>query len=361
MFDSFNKIRKLDWPLMIAVFFIILCSFLSLSSTALNKFRQQFIFCLIGILIFFLVLKINWRPLTNYWSLIMGFYFFVIFLLLITLFFAPSIRGIKGWLKIGNFLFQPSELAKISLILLFAKFFSRKHISIARVANLFSSFVYFAIPAALIALQPDFGTVLVLFFIWLGFLLVSGIRWRHLVIALIIFLIFGIFSWNKILKNYQKERILGFLFPERDPFGINYSTIQAKIAIGSAGFFGKGFKQGTQTQLGFLPEAQTDFILAAFIEEWGILLGILLIVSFFIMISRIIKIGLETDNNFDRLFCLGIAILFLIQFIFNAGSNLGLVPVIGVTFPFLSYGGSSLLTNFILIAMVESIVAFRVF
>ena len=356
-----NTFKKLDLPLIISVFFIMLCSSLSLLSTAPNKFKQQVIFWLVGILIFFLILKINWRPLTNYWGLIIGFYFFVTFLLLITIFLASPIRGAKSWLKIGDFLFQPSELAKLSLILLFAKFFSRKHISIARVSNLFSSFIYFAVPAALIALQPDFGTALVLFFIWLGFLLVSGIRWRHLVIALIIFLIFGIFSWNEILKNYQKERILGFLFPERDPLGINYSTIQAKIAVGSAGFLGKGFRQGTQTQLGFLPEAQTDFILAAFIEEWGILLGILLIASFFIMVARIVKIGLETDSNFDRLFCLGTAILFLIQFIFNAGSNLGLVPVIGVTFPLLSYGGSSLLTNFILIAMVESIATFRVF
>ena len=353
--------KKLDWPLIISVSLIILCSSLSLLSTAPNKFRQQLIFLAVGILIFFLILKTNWRPLTNYWSLIIGFYFFVTFLLLITIFLASPIRGAKSWLEIGNFLFQPSELAKLSLILLFAKFFSRKHISIARVSNLFSSFIYFAVPAALIAIQPDFGTALVLFFIWLGFLLVSGIRWRHLVIALIIFLIFGIFIWNEVLKDYQKERILGFLFPGRDPLGINYSTIQAKIAIGSAGFFGKGFGQGTQAQLGFLPEAQTDFILAAFIEEWGILLGILLIASFFIMVARIVKIGLETDSNFDRLFCLGTAILFLIQFIFNAGSNLGLVPVIGVTFPLLSYGGSSLLTNFILIAMVESIATFRVF
>ncbi len=353
--------KKIDWPLFISVLFIMFCSLLSLFSTAPDKFRQQLIYYLIGFVIFFLILKINWRPLTNYWGVIIGFYFFVILLLIITYFLAPPVRGTRSWLQIGNFTFQPSELAKLSLILLFAKFFSRKHISIAQISNLFSSFIYFAIPAALIAIQPDFGTVLVLFFIWLGFLLVSGIKWRHLAIALIIFLIFGFFLWQNILKDYQKERILGFLFPERDPLGINYSAIQAKIAIGSAGFFGKGFKQGTQTQLGFLPEAQTDFILASFIEEWGILLGLLLIIAFFIMVSRIIKIGLEAESNFNRLFCLGTAILFLIQFIFNAGSNLAIMPVIGVTFPFLSYGGSSLLTNFILIAIIENIAIFRPF
>jgi len=353
--------KKIDWPLIFSVLFILLCSSVSLASTSPVKFKQQLVWYVIGIFIFFLILKINWKPITNYWGIIIGIYFFVIFLLLITLFLAPSIRGARSWLKIGSVLIQPSELVKFSLILLFAKFFSRKHISIARISNLFSSFIYFAIPALFIIFQPDFGSALILFFIWLGFLLVSGIKWRHLVIALIIFLIFGAFAWNKILKEYQKERILGFLFPTRDPLGINYSTIQAKIAIGSSGLFGKGFGQGTQSQLGFLPEAQTDFILAAFIEEWGILLGILLIIAFFVMITRIIKIGLETNNNFDRLFCLGTAILFLIQFVFNAGSNLGLMPVVGVTFPFLSYGGSSLLTNFILIAMVESIATYRSF
>lgn len=354
-------LKKIDLPLICAVIFILLCSSVSLISTSPAKFKQQFIWYAIGIFIFFLILRFNWKPITNYWGIIMGIYFFIIILLLLTLFLAPSIRGTRSWLKIGSLLIQPSELAKFALILLFAKFFSRKHISIARISNLFSSFIYFAIPALFIVLQPDFGSALVLFFIWLGFLLVSGIKWRHLIIALIIFLIFGAFAWSNILKGYQKERIIGFLFPAMDPLGINYSTIQAKIAIGSSGLFGKGFGQGTQSQLGFLPEAQTDFVLAAFIEEWGILLGILLIIAFFVMVTRIVKIGLETNNNFDRLFCLGTAILFLIQFIFNAGSNLGLVPVIGVTFPFLSYGGSSLLTNFILIAMVENIATHRSF
>jgi len=354
-------LKKLDWPLMSSMFFIMLASSVSLLSSSPAKFRQQIIWYLISALVFFLILRINWKPITNYWGVIVGIYFFVILLLVVTYLFAPSIRGTKSWLQIGNFLLQPSELAKLALILLFAKFFSRKHISIARVSNLFSSFVYLAIPLALIAIQPDFGSGLVLFFIWFGFLLVSGIRWRHLVIALIIFLIFGVFLWVNVLENYQKERIMAFSFPDRDPLGVNYSTIQAKIAIGSAGLFGQGFKQGTQVQLKFLPEVQTDFILAAFIEEWGILLGILLIVVFFVMVTRIIKIGLEVENNFDRLFCLGTAILFIVQFIFNAGSNLGLMPVVGVTFPFLSYGGSSLLTNIMLVAMVESIAVHKSF
>ncbi len=161
--------------------------------------------------------------------------------------------------------------------------------------------------------------------------------------------------WQVILKDYQKAMISGFFFPGRDPLGVNYNVIQAKIAIGSAGLFGKGFSQGTQVQLGFLPEAQTDFIFAALIEEWGLLIGIIFVIIFVFLILKIIKIGLEADNNFNRFICLGAAILFNVQFIFNVGSNLGLTPVIGMTFPFLSYGGSSLLTNLILVGIIQSI------
>ena len=161
--------------------------------------------------------------------------------------------------------------------------------------------------------------------------------------------------WQSVLQDYQKERIVGVFFSERDVLGINYSVIQSKIAIGSAGFFGKGFNQGTQIQLGFLPEAQTDFIFAALIEEWGIFGGMLIIAAFMFLILRIITIGMETDNNFNRFLCLGTVVLFGVQFVLNVGSNLGLTPVIGVTFPFLSYGGSSILINLILIGIIQSI------
>ncbi|MBI5079063.1 FtsW/RodA/SpoVE family cell cycle protein, partial [Candidatus Wolfebacteria bacterium] len=207
--------------------------------------------------------------------------------------------------------------------------------------------------------QPDLGSALILFFIWFGFLFVSGISWRHLIVFSLIFLIAGTAMWAGFLKDYQKERIIGLFSPGRDPLGVNYNVIQAKIAIGSAGFFGKGFSQGTQTQLGFLPEAQTDFIFAAVIEEFGLAAGFLAIAAFAVLIFRIIKIGFNSDNNFSRFFCLGTSILFCAQFILNVGSNIGLTPVIGVTFPFLSYGGSSLLTNLILVGIIQSIAVNR--
>lgn len=349
--------KKLDWQLNGAFLFLAVAGLISLLGSRPDLFWKQSLWYGIGFLFIFLIIQFDWRAFIGNRGAILGIYFLAIVLLIITYFFAPTIRGARAWLSIGSFQFQTAEFSKLALIIVLASFFSRRHISIARISNLLISFVYFAIPAGLIALQPDFGSALILFFVWLGFLLISGIRWRHLLVAMIIFSIIGSIMWQGVLKDYQKERISGIFFPERDALGINYGVIQSKIAIGSAGFFGKGFSQGTQTQLRFLPEAQTDFIFAAFIEEWGVLGGLLILAAFLFLILKIIGIGLETDNNFNRFVCLGTAVLFGVQFILNAGSNLGITPVIGVTFPFLSYGGSSVLINLILIGIIQSVAA----
>ncbi len=349
-------IKNLDWKLNFAVLFLGAISLLSLASTKPELFYKQLLFWLIGVIFIFLIIAFDWRPFVNYRGVIFGLYFLIIALLIATYFFAPIVRGVKGWLTLGPFQFQASEFAKIALIIVFACFFKKKHIAIARVSNLLVSFFYFVIPALLVAIQPDFGSAIVLFAIWFGFLLVSGLKLKHILISLLIFFVAATGMWFSVLENYQKERISGVFFPERDALGINYSVIQSKIAIGSAGFFGKGFSQGTQVQLGFLPEAQTDFIFAALIEEFGLVSGFLAIVAFIVLIFRIIKIGVDSGNNFNRFVCLGAAIFFAVQFVLNVGSNLGLMPVIGVTFPFLSYGGSSLLTNLILVGIIQSIV-----
>lgn len=350
-----NFLKQFDWKLNLAVLFLMAAGLTALLSTAPSLFYKQLLWTVFGFVLIFLIIRFDWRPYINYRGVIFGLYFLSILLLIATYFLAPTIRGTKGWLPLGPFNLQVSELTKLVLIIFFAHFFSRKHIGIGRVSTLITSFIYFLIPGFFVALQPDFGSVLILFCLWFGFLLVSGIKYRHLIIALIIFSILGIIIWQSVLKDYQQERILGFFFPGRDPLGTNYSVIQSKIAIGSAGLFGKGFRQGTQTQLGFLPEVQTDFIFAAFVEDWGLLIGLFIVLVFGALILRIIKIGLNADNNFNRFICLGTAILLTVQFIFNVGSNLGLTPVIGVTFPFLSYGGSSLLTNLILIGMIQAI------
>lgn len=349
-------IKKLDWQLNLAVLFLGIAGLLSLISAKSDLFYKQLLFWGIGIIFIFLIIIFDWRPFVNYRGMLLGIYILIIALLIATYFFAPVVRGVRGWLMIGSFQLQASEFAKLALIIVFAGFFRKKHIAIARVSNLLVSFFYFAIPVGLVAIQPDLGSAIVLFAIWFGFLLVSGIRLKHLIISLLIFAVIATMMWFSVLKPYQKERILGVFFPERDALGINYNVIQSKIAIGSAGFFGKGFRQGTQVQLGFLPEAQTDFIFAALVEEFGLIAGFLTIATFVILVLRIVKIGLDSDVNFNRFVCLGTGILFIVQFILNIGSNLGLTPVIGVTFPFLSYGGSSLLTNLIIIGIIQSIV-----
>lgn len=344
-----------DWILNATVLILTSVGLLSLFSTKPELFWKQLLFLIFGFFLLILIAKTEWRPFINYRGAVLGIYFLIIFLLLITYFFASPVRGVRAWLTFGSFQFQASEFAKIVLIIIFANFFRKKHVSIARVSNILISFFYFAAPAFLVLIQPDMGSVLILFSIWFGFLLVSGIKWSHLLISFLIFAAVGVFMWTSVLKDYQKERILGVFFPNQDPLGINYNVIQSKIAMGSAGFFGKGFRQGTQAQLGFLPEAQTDFIFAATVEEFGLFAGLIIIIAFAYAVFRIIMIGMHSDNNFGKFICLGTAVFLTVQFVLNIGSSLGISPVIGVPFPFLSYGGSSLLTNFVIIGIIQSI------
>ncbi len=352
----FTLAKKQDWLLNAAVLFLAAASLLILSSIDRGLFWQQLIWFVVGLLVIALFTKIDWRPLTSYKWAIFGIYLAAILLLVITYFVAPPIRSTRSWIVLGPVQLQTSEMAKLALILVLSAFFSKRHIGIARAGTLLKSFFYFLVPAGLIFIQPDLGSAIILFLIWAGFLLVSGIRWRHLLIGFAVTVLLVILAWNFVLADYQKDRLIAFVNPNYDPLGVNYSTIQSKIAVGSGGFWGKGYGQGTQVQLGFLPAAGTDFVFSAFVEEWGGLGGFLVIGAFVFMLLRIIRIGLHCQNNFSKLICLGTAIMFLAQFIINMGSALGLLPVIGVTFPFFSYGGSSILANAMLIGIIQSTV-----
>lgn len=348
-------LRLLDWKLNIAIGFLLIASLASLLSAKPDLFWKQLAWVGIGALLVLFFIKFDWRSFVNYKGIILGIYIFSLASLVLTLIVAPTIRGTKSWIPLGPFQFQTSDFAALALIIALASFFREKHKSIARISVLIQSFFYFLFPAVLILLQPDMGSMLLLLGIWLGFILVSGIKWRHLLALFLLFAIIGAIGWFAVLKDYQKDRIAGVFTPNKDVLGVNYNVIQSKIAIGSAGIFGKGFKQGTQVQLGFLPEAQTDFIFSAVIEEWGLIAGFLMIGAFVFLIFRIISIGLEERNNFNKFICLGSAIYFCVNFFFNTGSNIGLLPVIGVPYPFLSYGGSHLITELVLIGMVQSI------
>lgn len=351
IFDAF---RRQDWLLNLSLIFLAVASLTILYSATPHLFWYQAIWFGIGFAVIFLLSALDLRPLMSYRWLVVGFYIFSLLLLVATLLFGVEIRGTKAWLPLGFGRFQTSEFAKVALIVLLAYFFGKRHTHIGQFRTIAKSFLYFFLPAFLVALQPDGGSAIVLSGLWMGFLLVSGIRWRHLLTGLLILLVVCVVGWD-FLREYQRERIVGFLDPTYDTQGTNYNVIQSKIAIGSAGLFGKGFQQGTQVQLKFLPEPATDFILAAFIEEWGLIGGIFVIGAFHFLLFRIIRTGMRAENNFSRFICIGAVILFLVQFALNTGSVLGLLPVVGVTFPFLSYGGSSLLTSAVLIGIIQSI------
>jgi rod shape determining protein RodA len=275
-------------------------------------------------------------------------------LLLLTLVFAPQIKGNRAWIFIGSFQFQPAELIKLALVCVLAVFFAKQHVYIGRWKTIITSFLYAVFPACIIALQPDMGSALVVIGIWFGFVLLSGIPVKKVLIACGLGLVVLVVLWATLLQPYQKDRILGLFDPQQDPLGANYNVIQSKIALGAGGWFGSGFGQGVQTQLGFLPEAQTDFIFAAIVEEGGVLAGCIVLALFLWMIVRLLRMGQFMEGNMARLLCLGTAVVFLIQFILNIGSVTGILPVIGVTLPFVSYGGSSMLINIVLIGLVQS-------
>jgi rod shape determining protein RodA len=357
----FTYLRSHDLLLNTGILVLVGAGFLILSSIAPHLMWLQLMWVSVGFLFILGFSLLDWRTLVNYRWMILGIYFGSLGLLVLNLiciepFFclAPVIRGTRGWLVLGPIRIQTAELAKVAFLVLLAYFFAKRHVGIAHFGTIARSFFYLALPAFLILQQPDMGSAIVLFGIWAGFLLVSGIRLRHLAVGTVIIILVSVVGWG-FLAGYQQDRIVGFFNPDFDPLGVNYNVIQSKIAIGSAGFFGKGFGQGTQVQLGFLPEAPTDFIFAAFIEEWGLLGGMLVLVAFVLILLRIVSIGLRAENNFFRFICMGAVIMFLIQFALNAGSALGILPVVGVTFPFFSYGGSSLLTNALLVGIIQSI------
>ncbi|MDD4931728.1 MAG: FtsW/RodA/SpoVE family cell cycle protein [Candidatus Colwellbacteria bacterium] len=353
----FTWLRKIDWALMGSIGLIVAAGLVMLASSAPDLFLKQTIVAVVGFSIAIIGSLIDIRPFVSYrWTLLTLFMMSILGLILVHI-LGTEVNGAKSWIDLGFFNLQPSEFAKVTLMLVLAAFFSRRHIGIRRLGVIAGSFAYFIVPALLILTEPDLGSALIFFGIWFGFLLVAGLPLKHILASLALFVIAGTLAWSFVLRDYQKERISAVFHPEADPLGVNYNVIQSKNAIGSAGIFGKGFKQGAIVQLGFLPAAQTDFAFASFTEEWGLLGATIVLMAFGIMIYRIAVIGGQARGNFYKFMCLGAIIFFGLHFMVNLGSVLGLLPVIGVVFPFLSYGGSNLLTSFVIIGIIQSIAA----
>jgi rod shape determining protein RodA len=267
---------------------------------------------------------------------------------------ARAVKGAQSWIHFGFFSFEPSDAAKLLLVFMLAKYFSRRHIEIANARHIIVSGAYAAILGLLIALQPDFGSAVIIGCVWLGMVLVSGISKKHLAVLFLGAAVVFAGLWGFGFKEYQKLRILNFLHPLSDVRGAGYNAYQSTIAVGSGQMFGKGIGYGTQSRLKFLPEYQTDFIFAAFAEEWGLIGVAILMALFGVLLWRIIANARRGATNFEILYGLGIAILFMSHFFINTAMNMGLLPVTGITLPFVSYGGSHLVVSFFALGILMS-------
>jgi len=353
-------LKKVDWVLFFSAILLTFAGLLSIYSSSFFKgdflnFKKQIFFLVLGIILMVFFSLIDWRTFRENPYLILAFYFLNLCALAFLFLFAPITNGTRGWYRFGLFAIDPIEPMKLILIILLAKYFSMRHIEMYRISHIFISGIYVLLPSLLIFLQPDLGSVLILLLLWLGVLIISGIEIRHFLILVLLFCLVFAFSWSQLLKEYQKERIMSFIAPNLEPLGMGWSQFQSKIALGSGGIFGKGFRGGSQVQYGFLTAPQTDFIFSAIGEEFGFLGITFLLGLIFIFFLRTIRIAFEAKTNFPRLFATGFAVLFTVQIFIHIGMNLGILPIIGISLPFVSYGGGGLIANYVGLGILQSL------
>ncbi|MEK7669421.1 MAG: rod shape-determining protein RodA [Patescibacteria group bacterium] len=337
-----------DWLLFGALFFISVAGILTMNSFTEESglFLKQTIWFSVSVVALFVASLVDWRFLRRSSSVV--FLFVVSCAVLLFLFIAGSIfKGAQSWFDLGAFAFQPVDFAKIVLILLLSKYFSRRHIEIANVRHILTSGFYTFIIFILVFLQPDFGSAIIIFFIWLAMVLFSGISKKHLLVVFLSGLLAFGGLWFFVFKDYQKQRIISFINPLTDIRGAGYNAYQSTIAVGSGEIWGKGVGLGSQSKLKFLPEYETDFIFAAFSEEWGFVGVVVMFGLYGLVFWRIIHISKRGATNFETLYGLGLCAMFFTHFIIHVGMNVGLLPVTGITMPFMSYGGSHMLAEFL--------------
>jgi rod shape determining protein RodA len=340
---------NIDWYIVGALIPILAFSLLTIHSftdqTDGLAFRQS-IWIGISFFLMFILSNLDFRFLRRS-HVIITLYGLAVAFLLSVLALGFVAKGAKSWISLGGlFSIQPVELVKLVIILLLAKYFSRRHIEIAHIKHIIVSAIYAGILVFLVILQPDFGSALTIMAIWFGMVLVSGISKKHLAMVFLIGAITFAGLWNFGFKEYQKARIINFIHPLADIRGSGYNAYQAMVTVGSGQIMGKGIGYGTQSRLRFLPEYQTDFIFAAFSEEWGFIGVVILFILYTIIIGRILMWSMRGETNFEILYGVGLAIFFMIHLIINIGMNIGIMPVTGIPIPFMSYGGSHLLTEF---------------
>ncbi len=352
-----DKILKtlVDWPLGVTALALSLLGLVTMSSfTGEDPFvLRQAVWIGVGLIAFFAAHTVDWRILRRS-GVAGGIYLVVLVPLLILIVLGHATQGAKSWFDLGAFALQPVEFVKLALVIVLAKYFSRRHTEIRNIRHILISGGYAFIVFALVALQPDFGSAIIIFSIWLCMVLVSGISRLHLATVFFIGLVAFGGLWFFGFAPYQKARILTFLNPLADIHGAGYNAYQSTVAVGSGELVGKGIGYGTQSKLRFLPEYQTDFIFAAFAEEWGFV-GVCMVFALYgALFWRIARAASRGATNFETLFALGVLFYFLAHFTLHVGINIGLLPVTGTTIPFMSYGGSHILVEFLALGMISS-------
>ncbi len=351
-----NLVKYFNYQLFFIPFLISLIGILTLYSIHKTNgsffYEKQLFFLFFATICFLFFSVINLEKLLN---LSTPFYSIIIISLIYLIFFGEKVSGAKSWLKIGGFGIQPSEIGKIFVILMIVKIFRKHFEGPIDFMDFIKISVIVGIPVFLIFLQPDFGTVLTYGFIILTFLIIFGLKKNLAILFIFLAIILSVVSWNYVLKDYHKKRIINFLHPEQDPLGYGYHTLQSKITIGSGGFKGKGYLKGTQKKLGFLPAQHTDFILSVFAEEFGFV-GVTFVLWLFLYLFYIIyKIGV-TSETIENIMLSGLVLgTLFFHFLINVLVCIGKFPVAGITFPLFSYGGSSIITIFSLLGLVENV------
>ena len=348
--------NKFDKILFFAVLAIIVIGIIALYSATRVYYPQDIVFrqifwVILGIAILFGMLRIDYQKFISVSYLLYGA---TLFFLLLVLIMGKTRGGSQRWISMGFFNFQPSELAKITLVLALASFIGKRKADVDKIGILLKSLCFLVPIFLLILIEPDLGGALILVPITFGMFFASGVRIKHLIGIAVLGLGTVPFFWH-FLKDYQKQRLFVFIDPNIDPLGSGYTIIQSKIAVGSGGLLGKGWLSGTQNQLNFLPERHTDFIFSVIGEEWGFLGALLLILLYALIIYRGLKIAEAAPDLTGRLIAVGFVAIFSLQVIINVGMAIGVFPIVGLTLPLISYGGSSFITTMIYLGFLLNI------
>lgn len=349
-----KKTGHIDWLALGAALALALLGLLTMNSFTGEDpfFVRQAVWIGVGLVAFFAAASVDWRLLRRS-GVAASVYAAVLVPLVVLLVAGQVMQGARSWFDLGVFALQPVEFVKLALIIALAKYFSRRHIEIRNIRHIFISGSYAAVVFVLVALQPDFGSAIIIGLIWLGMVLLSGLSQKHLMAVLMLgAAAFGAL-WFFGFEDYQKTRIMTFINPLGDIHGAGYNAYQSTVAVGSGELLGKGIGYGTQSKLRFLPEYQTDFIFASFAEEWGFVGVGILFTLYGVLFWRIIRAARRGASNFETLFAMGVLCYLAAHFMLHVGINVGLLPVTGTTIPFMSYGGSHLLAEFIALGMLS--------